>query len=96
MVGICSNVNGSRGEALPLEQQQLQLVGERIAHGSAEVLLEGASGGLVQLLLLAGVLPALVLKLMLEEDEKVMGCNQRYCYIIAERALGNANSERKR
>lgn len=42
------------------------------------------------------VLPAFVLKLILEEDEKVMGRNQRYCYIIAERTWGNANSKRKR
>lgn len=27
-----------RGETFPLEQQQMQLVGERIDHGSAEVL----------------------------------------------------------
>lgn len=51
-VGICSGVNGSRGEALPLEQQQMQLVSEWFAHGNAEMLLEGLSGGLVQLLLL--------------------------------------------
>lgn len=96
MVGICSGGNGSRGEALPLELQQMQLVGERIARGSAEVLLEEVSGGLVQLLHLTGLLAAFVLKLMLEEDEKVRGYNQRYCCIVAERALGNANSERKR
>lgn len=47
----------------------MQLMGERIAHGSAEVLLEGTSGGLVQLLLLTGLLAAFVLKLLLEEDE---------------------------
>lgn len=58
-----------RGAAFPPEQQQMQLVGERIAHGSAEVLLEGTSGGLVQLLLLTGLLAAFVLKLLLEEDE---------------------------
>lgn len=78
MLGVCSGVDGSRGDALPLEQQQMQLVGEWIAQGSAEVLLEGLSGGLVQLLLLTGLLPTFVLG----EVEKVIGYNQRYCHIM--------------
>ncbi|RMC15520.1 hypothetical protein DUI87_07714 [Hirundo rustica rustica] len=74
----------------------MQLVGERIARGSADVLLEGASGGLVQLLLLTGLLPAFVSKLMLEEDEKVIGrigeqaANSNFILNIDLQIMGNS------
>ena len=53
---------------------------------------EGASGGLVQLLLSTGLLPAL--KVHVKRRKKKV--YQRYCCIITEGTLGNANSERQR